>query len=581
MSILQGGQPTPQLPGLYVNVIPPQQNFLSPAETDILGIVGSATWGPVDAPTNVGSLADFVTKFGKPQNRKYDLGTPVWAAGMQGAQNMRCVRVTDGMDTAASAFLGMNATPTKVGGGGNGFAANDTVTFANGAVLTVDTVTSGAITTFHLTTQPTATTSGTLSQTATSGVGTGATFSFTYVEGATVTSKWSGSGANGDTAAISPGSQTGTWKVTVYHSGNPTEVYDNIGFGLTANALWIAIAAAINSGTALRGPSNLIVATAGTSTATPSAQTAALTGGTDGASGVTATMLVGTDTSPRTGMYALRKQGCSVGLLSDCDTSSTWPSQVAFGVSEGIYMVGVTPQGDTISNAVTTKSSGGIDSYAFKLLFGDWVYFLDTINGLTRLISPQGFVAGWIAANGPQFSSLNKPLQGIVGTQKSVTNTLYMDDDLISLNQAGFDVITNPSPGGPYFSCRLGHNTSSNPLIRGDNYPRMTNFIAASIDQGLGGFIGQLQSPTEQAEAKATLDAFFFDLWDQGVIGTSNPQQVPWAVSIGENQTLITSGDQIANVEVAYLSVIERFIVNVQGGQSVAEVLPSGNPTPL
>lgn len=575
MSILQSGQAIPNLPGLYINVVPPQTNFLSPAQTDLLGIVGTAPWGPVNAPTNVGSLADYVTKFGLPQNRKYDLGTPVWTAGLQYAQSMRCVRVTDGTDVAGFAYLGMNTTPTKVTGG-SGFVANDTVTFSNGAVLTVLTVTAGAIITWSVLTQPTAETSGTLTQTATSGIGTGAQFSFTYLVGLTLASKWTGSGANGDTATLAVGSQTGTWKLTLFHNGNPTEVFDNIGFGLTANALWIAIAAAVNSGNAIRAPSALMVATAGASTAAPSAQAVALAGGTDGVSAVTATTLVGTDTSPRTGMYALRTQGCSVGMLSDCDTSTTWPSQVAFGLGEGVYMIGVTPQGDTITNAVTTKATAGIDSYAFKLMFGDWCYFLDTINGLTRLVSPQGFAAGRIAAWGPQFSSLNQPLYGIVGTQKTATNTVYMQDDLVTLNQAGFEVITNPVPGGSYFGCRTGHNSASNGAVRGDNYVRMTNFIAATLNQGLGMFIGQLQSVTEQAQAKATLDAFFNDLWTQGAIGSSVPQQIPWQTTITNNQSQVTTGQQIANVSVIYLSVIEQFIVNVQGGQTVT--IPSGTP---
>ncbi|MDV6321404.1 hypothetical protein, partial [Chromohalobacter sp. HP20-39] len=84
----------------------------------------------------------------------------------------------------------------------------------------------------------------------------------------------------------------------------------------------------------------------------------------------------------------------SVAMLADCSDSTTWATQVTFGLSEGIYMIGVGPAGDTISNATSTKATAGIDSYAFKLLFGDWVYWLDTVNGVTRLVSPQAFVAG-------------------------------------------------------------------------------------------------------------------------------------------------------------------------------------------
>lgn len=576
--ILQNGQTPPQIPGLFVNVVPPQTTFLSPAPTGILGVVGTAPWGPVNAPTNVGGLNDYATKFGNPQNRVRDMGTAVWVANLQGAQQFKCVRVTDATDVAAAAYLGMSATPTKVSGG-TGFVANDTVTFSNGAVITVDTVTGGVITTFHVSAQPTAETSGTLSQTATSGVGTTATFSFVYVTGATVAGKYTGSLGNQALVSLSPGSQANTRRVIVNLPGLPVETFDNIGSGLTANALWIAIVAAINSGNAVRGGSNLIVATAGASTDAPATSTAALSGGTDGASGVTDTTLIGADTTPRSGMYALRTQNCSVGMLADCVTPATWPTQVAFGLSEGIYMIGVTAAGDTISDAVSNKASDGVDSYAFKLMFGDWCFFLDSINGLTRLVSPQGFIAGWIAANGPQYSSLNKQLAGIVGTQKSQTNTVYFDDDLQTLNRAGIDVITNPVPGGSYFGARLGCNASSNPATNGDNYTRMTNFIAATLNLGLGPFVGRLQSPTVQQNAQATLTSFFFDLWQQGAIGTSDPQQIPYAIAISNNQSQVTSGQMIASVQVTYLSVIDDFIVNVEGGQTVVQ--PSGNPQPL
>lgn len=576
--ILQSGQAQPNLPGLYVNVVPPQTDFLSPAATDVLGIVGTATWGPVDAPTAVGGLSDYVTKFGAPQTRAYDLGTPVWTANLQGAQNFRCVRVTDGTDVAASGVLGLSGTPT-LNAGGTGNAANDVLTLSNGATVKVLTVATGAVATFSQLTQPTSQPANPVAVASTTGTGSGATFDYAYAEGATLVSKWTGSGANGDSAKLSAGSQAGTWKATLFHPGNPTEIFDNIGAGLAGAALWAAIAAAVNGGNAVRGPSQLMVASAGASTAAPAAQSIALSGGTDGASGVTTTMLLGVDESPRTGLYALRSSGCSVAMLSDCADPSTWPDQAAFGLSEGVYVIGTTAQGDTIANAAADIASAGVDSYAFKLMFGDWCYFLDTINGVTRLVSPQGFVTGWIAANGPQLSSLNKQLQGIVGTQKSQTNTVYMDDDLETLEDAGIDVITNPVPGGAYFGCRIGCNTSSNSAVNGDNYTRLTNFIAETLNQGLGQFIGQLQTPTEQAQALATLNAFFSDLWSQGAIGSSNPSQIPWAVTISNNPAQVTAGQQIANAAVIYLSVIQEFVVNVQGGQTVT--IPTASPQPL
>jgi hypothetical protein len=566
MSILQAGAAIPTIPGLYVQVVPPQANYITPAATDILGIVGSATWGPVNSPTLVGGLTDFIGKFGNPQARKYDAGTQVWTAGFQGAQNFRLVRVTDGTDVAATAPVGVNGTGT-LGSGGTGNAVGDVLTLSNGATLHVSTVTSGAVATFTQLTEPTSEITGSDAVTvvSTTGTGSGATFTYTYTAGATATSKYTGSGANGDTVSVAPGRKTGTWAVTVNHPGLPTETFQNIGFGLTGTALWAAIVAAVNAGINGQAASRIVVLTAGTSSAAPTAQTTALSGGLDGASGVTASTLLGVDASPRTGMYALRKQGCSVGVLADCDTSSSWSTQVAFGLSEGVYMVMTGPSGDTISNATTVAPAAGIDSFAGKLMFGDWVYLNDTINGFNRLTSPQGWVAGYLAANQPQFSSLNQQLQGIVGTQKSVSGVPYYDDDLEALDAAGIDVITNPVPGGAYFGARFGINSSSSPQVNGDNYTRMTNFLAASFNASLGPYIGELELPSTINNAKAALTSFLASLQAAGAIGTPTGS-IAYSVAVVPNTP---PGVLSFQVLVIFANVIAQLLVNVQGGQSV------------
>jgi hypothetical protein len=258
-------------------------------------------------------------------------------------------------------------------------------------------------------------------------------------------------------------------------------------------------------------------------------------------------------------------------MLADADDSTQWTLQVAYGLSEGTYMIMTGPSGDTISNAVTVKATAGIDSYAAKLLFGDWVYINDNVNNQVRLISPQGFVAGILGALSPEQSSLNKQLLGIVGTQKSQLNQQYSKAELQSLGQAGIDLIANPAPGGTYFAARFGHNTSSNAVIHGDNYTRMTNYIAATLNAGMGIYIGKLISPDEMQEAKDTLDSFFFNMWDQKMIGNS-VGTVPWQVVLNSSNnppSRTALGYQQADVKVQYLAINEVFIINVEGGQSV------------
>ncbi|HVJ54876.1 MAG TPA: phage tail protein [Aliidongia sp.] len=485
------------VPDAYVQIVPPSVNVFNGQPTNVLGVVGTASWGPVNQPAIVGSMQGFAQLFGPIQPRKYDLGTQVATAVQQGAGNFRCVRVTDGTDTAASAAL--DTAPVNI-------------TFA---------------------------------------------------------SKYTGSYGNGAQVTISPGSSSTaampTFKLTVAMPG-VQEVFDNIGG--TGAALWANMANAVNNGiSAIRGPSALIVATAGTGAAAPVPATTPLTGGTDGAGTITATTLVGQDTIPRKGMFALRSQGVSVAWLADADDSTQWAGQLAFGISEGIYMIGTGPVGDTIANAITAKQTAGIDSPWFKLMFGDWIYWQDSVNNVLRLVSPQGFVGGLLGNLSPQNSTLNKQLFGVVGTQRSSSpaNGTYAYAELQSLIGAGFDLIANPSPGGAYFGAQAGHNSSSDPARNTDAYTRMTNFIAASLGAATGRFVGQLQTPQQQLDAKASLDDFFSGLEGQGQISafkvtldaSNNPQS---------RQAL---GYEQADIQVTYLNVVEKFLVNFQGGGSV------------
>src|SRR3954447_25920040 len=89
------------VPDLYVQIVAPQP-ALNGVPTNILGVVGSATWGPVNSPAIVSGPNDAAQQFGPMQARKYDLGTAIYTASLQGAANFRGIRVTDGTDSAAS-----------------------------------------------------------------------------------------------------------------------------------------------------------------------------------------------------------------------------------------------------------------------------------------------------------------------------------------------------------------------------------------------------------------------------------------------------------------------------------------------
>lgn len=500
------------VPDLYVQIVPPAVATLNGVPTNILGMVGTASWGPVNKPVIVGSMSDYAANFGPIVNRTNDLGTSLAIAVLQGANNFRCVRVTDGTDVAATGKFG--ATTADI----------------------------------------------------------------------TFTALYTGSLGNQITVSLAAGGAASSWTVTIGIPGYQPEVFTNItGSGAT---FWSNLANAINNGQgALRGPSQIITATAGTGTDTPTAESVTLAGGTDGASSVTAQDVVGTDVSPRTGMYVLRGQGCSVGLLCDVTDTSTWTEQVAFGLGEGIYMISAIAAGTSVSTAVTDVQTAGVDSYALKIMHGDWLYWYDQTNKVYRLVSPAAFAAGRLVNLSPEQSSLNKPLYGIVGSQTyglpgSSTAHHYASADLQALFSAGIDVITNPIPGGPIWGVRGGINSSLSADVNGDNYTRMTNYIAATLNAGMGTYIGRLITGSLFSSIKATLTGFLNGLLQQGMLGDPTQTPVPFSVKCDttnnpQNRTAL--GYVQADTQVQYAGINKFFLVNLQGGQTVT-VTPATSP---
>ena len=504
------------VPDLYVQIVPPQNLVLNGVPTNVVGVVGTASWGPIGQPVIVATMADYAQSFGPIVARKYDMGTQVATAVQQGAQDFRCVRVTDGTDAAAQVLV------------------------------------------------------------------PGTPFTFTAL--------YTGSLGNQVQLTLGAGSKANSWRLTVSLPGLQPEVYDNIAG--TGAAFWSALAAAVNQGLGpQRGPSQLVVANAAGTTATPTAFALGLGSGTAGADGAltpTAATLVGADLLPRKGMYALRGQGCGIALLADADDPTQWTTQAGFGLQEGIYMILTGPAGDTIQNAVATKSQAGLDSYAAKLMFGDWLFWSDQVNNTIRLVSPQGFSAGRLANLSPEQSSLNKPLYGVIGSQKSGTpgsgqNTSYSAADLAVLLGAGIDVIANPQPGGSFWGVRGGHNSASNPAVNGDNYTRLTNYIAATLAAGMGQYVGQVITADLFRRIRATQLSFLQNMLGQGLLGSADGS-LPFSVvcdSSNNPPSRTGLGYVQSDAQVQYQAINEKFIVNMEGGQTVQvsrQTLPTGQP---
>jgi len=522
------------VPDLYVQIVPPQNLVINGVPTNVIGVVGTASWGPKNQACEIGTMAEYSLQFGSVMPRTYDMGTAVAIAVQQGAQAFECVRVTDGTDVQAQALF-------------NGTAASNCSFIA--------------------------------------------------------TSLYSGSAANGDVLTLSQGAG-GTYNLTISRPGVTAQLYT--GLTGTGAAFWTNLIAAVNTGVGqLAGPSQLVTLSAGagaSASVSPSSLTLPMsitlgfgtgsTAGSDGVGSITSSVMVGQDTIPRTGMYCLRGQGCSIGMLADVSDSTTWAAtQDPFGLSEGIYMMLVAPPGSVIQNGsngtVDLKNAAGLNDYACKLLHGDWIWWQDQVNNVLRLVSPQAFAAGRLANLSPEQSGLNKPIYGIVASQKSSSvpgssqANVYAMADLQLLIENGIDVICNPQPGGYYWGLRAGHNSSTNASINGDNYTRLTNYISASLAAGMGTYVGQVINSTLFQNIRATLLAFLQNMLSQGLLGSLDGS-TPFSVicDTTNNPLSRTSiGYVQADVQVQYQGINEKFIVNLQGGTTVqvtTQTLPTG-----
>lgn len=102
-------------PGEYLQIVAPTTRYINGVPTNILGLVGTASWGPVNSPVLIGSPQDQGMYLGNPNVRANDLSTAVSAALQLGQSNIRTVRVTDATDTAATVAVMDTAGTPAVG----------------------------------------------------------------------------------------------------------------------------------------------------------------------------------------------------------------------------------------------------------------------------------------------------------------------------------------------------------------------------------------------------------------------------------------------------------------------------------
>jgi hypothetical protein len=387
-------------------------------------------------------------------------------------------------------------------------------------------------------------------------------------------------GIMGDTlkVTISAGTFPATLKASVYLAGSLAEIYDRI----PATGSVAALIAAMNIGGAYNAPSNYIIASAGTSSTVEltAGMTATLAGGTDGTSGITSATLLGTVSGAmRTGMQALSNQGMDVFWLAGCTDSTTWSTMLQFARTETSAAIGNFPLGTSVATAVSTKASAGADDPYLILMLGFAVYF-DTYLGLNIYIPSAGVLAGVCCSVLPHVSPGNKKVYGLLGTDKTYgpLAQTYSDSDEATLQAAGIDFIADRIPSANALGIRHGKNSSSNIAQNEIAYTRKTNDIVRALSGiTMGQFVDQPQStqaddPLREA-ARAAGNGYFapqignaIDAYTFTCDLTNNPV------------TQIKQGIMQADAVVAYLANVNRFIINVTGGQSVDVQVVTNTP---
>jgi hypothetical protein len=116
----------------------------------------------------------------------------------------------------------------------------------------------------------------------------------------------------------------------------------------------------------------------------------------------------------------------------------------------------------------------------------------------------------------------------------------------------------------------------------------MTNYIASTLSAGMGVYVGRTVTTTLFQQIRGTLLNFLNNLLYAGQLGVTNGQ-LPFSVVCDSSNNAPSQtglGYVTANVQVQYMAINEKFLVNLEGGQTVnvlrQQVAPNSQPaTPV
>jgi hypothetical protein len=408
------------------------------------------------------------------------------------------------------------------------------------------------------------------------------------VTGLNLTGKFTGALGNSIKVQLSQGTNytvaAPTWKVVVFPGNNKPEVFDRIP-GTTGTAAWTAIAAAINSGLSGSTPaSQWVVASVASSSALPPVgltESTTLTGGTNGATSLTTAAQLGVDggVGSRTGVYAARGLGMDAVWLCGNTDSTVWTALASFAASESSCAFGAFPLGTTPSGAVTSKIGAALDT-PWMVLSLSWITYYDSYLNLNVQLPPTAVVAGAACRQPSHQSPGNTPIFAVIGNEQttSISPQPYAFTDMAALEANGIMFTANPIPSARLLGLRHGKNCSSNFATSEIAYTRKTNDLVRTLSSStvLGQFVNKLQGTTDPDPIRTSVVAAVRGYLGPQIPGIINAYDV--RCDLTNNPVAnIRAGQLQCDIIVQYLSVIDRFIVNITAGQTVSIV--SAGPT--
>ena len=210
---------------------------------------------------------------------------------------------------------------------------------------------------------------------------------------------------------------------------------------------------------------------------------------------------------------------------------------------------------------------------AYLISNHDDVVFLDSYLQNYYAVPQACVVAGVACSVSTEQSPGNRPVAGIIKTWWDYNNNQpYSNNDLGSMEAAGIMVIANPIPSGTVYGLRHGKNSigAQNFALSEIPYSRKTNQLVKDF-QGpvMGQFVNKLQSTQINDPLRASVTAAFHSYLGPQVSNLQIDAYTATCSNVNNTPAQVQAGVLQADVIVQYLSVVDKFIINLTAGETV------------